>query len=115
MVEIPLLEDLHVPCLFDQAGHFALLHGSKACVLAGQNLAGVGGVLGQGITVHEGIMLRIFTLGWGVCGFAHKGFIMNEFKIGSMQKFTKGRGLFSLTKPADFDFLHLCHESSIIH
>ena len=62
----PLLEDLHVPGFFDQAGHFALLHGGKPSVLAWQNFTGVGGVLGQSIAVHKGVVLWVFTLGRGV-------------------------------------------------
>ena len=102
-------------CLFNQAGHFALLHGSKPGVFAGQNFSGISGILGQGITIHEGIVLRIFTLGRGVCRFAHKRFIMNVSYFESMQKFVLSTDRFSLTKLPRFDFLVVCHESSIIH
>ena len=61
-----LLEDLHVSGLLDQAGHFALLHGGKPSIFTWQNFTGIGGVLGQGITIHKGIVLWVFTLGRGV-------------------------------------------------
>ena len=67
--------------LLDQAGHFALLHRSKPGVLAGKDLAGIGGVLCQCILVHEGVMLGVLAFGWGVCGFAHKGMIMKIIKF----------------------------------
>ena len=101
--------------LLDQAGHFSLLHGSKPSVLAGKDLASVCGIFSQGITVHEGVVLRVFTLGGCVSRFAHKGFIMNVSSFESTQKFVLSTDRFSLTKLPRFDFLIVCHESSIIY
>jgi hypothetical protein len=111
----PLFEDLHVSGLLDQAGHFSLLHRSKPSVLAGKDLACVCGIFSQGITVHEGVVLRVFTLGRCVCRFAHKGSIMNVSSFESTQKFVLSTDRFSLTKLTRFDFLIVCHESSIIY
>jgi len=60
-----------MPCFLDQLGNLALLHRSESGVLAGQDFAGIRGVLGKSVLVHKGVVLGVFALYSGVLCFSH--------------------------------------------